>query len=112
MINHELSIEIVQKKDKKTIKISNGRLEVDKGDTIKWKRKNLQDNFQFTIIFPDHSPFKKNEFKMETRGNTGAIKVIYDPDVCGWKKFKYSITASDGSEPLLLDPELIIPKNP
>jgi co-chaperonin GroES (HSP10) len=107
----EAILEIVGKK-KRSIKISHETLEVKKGDRVSWKKK-TGDKFNYKIIFPEHSPFKEaNEFMaIDANDITLGIMVDYDHEICGWKRFKYLIIASDGTTSLYLDPELIIPKN-
>jgi hypothetical protein len=110
MKNLELTLEIVGKKQN-IIKVSNGRLELDKGDMLKWKRKDGRAPFLFKVIFPEHSPFAKSEFVMKENGETEEMAVIYSPEYCGWKRFKYVIVVYNKPDILYLDPELIIPKN-
>jgi hypothetical protein len=109
MKDFELSLEIASKK--RGISVSDEKLELDKGDTLKWKRKDPHASFSFKVIFPEHSPFAKSEFVMAGNGETDAPKVIYSPGTSGWKKFKYVIVAYNEPDLHYLDPELIIPKN-
>lgn len=111
MSDYEIVIGFEKKEGKKKIKIDKEKLDIDEGDRIKWKR-TTKDDFPFTIFFPDQSPFRENEFKVEKGKDTGYLKLTYDPDQCGWRRFKYIITAFDGVNVLVLDPELIIPRNP
>jgi hypothetical protein len=105
----ELLLEIVGKAPKK-IKVNHEKLEVKKGDKVIWK-KQPKDKFSYKIIFSEHSPFTENEFPFGSGGDSGEQTVVYDHLICGWKRFKYVIIASDGTDVLFSDPELIIPKN-
>jgi hypothetical protein len=110
MKKEEVSLEIVGR-GRSGINVNKEKLELDKGDTVKWKRKDAQAQFSFKIIFPEHSPFGKSEFMMGEKGETEELTVIYAPETCGWRRFKYVILAYDKPNLHFLDPELIIPKN-
>ena len=106
----ELTLEI-EGKESPRIKVVPAKLEVKKDDTVAWRKKG-RDNYVYKIIFPEHSPFELNEFSVGKEGATKETPVLYDHTICGWKRFKYLIMATDGTRVLYLDPELIIPKNP
>ncbi len=110
-------MKVNEKKTRKiTVKFERGEVSVNPPSLGGNCRENIQweGNCLFVIGFGDRSPCKHFKYHSENKNGRFVVEapVIYNDELLGARRFKYSVAATQNGAIDIVDPEIIIPRRP